>query len=111
MATIIGKATRAASRLIIPDNAHLTREPPDIENVRRRTWCGQASWAVGPDYCCDCLHWNGAGGGKYAKSPPLSEISRPNRTSRHARAGVGVRLPLLRNEPRQAARQALRDTF
>jgi hypothetical protein len=54
---------RAASRLLVADNAHLTPgESPRLETVRRRTWLGQASWASGSVFCRDCEHWNDAGG-------------------------------------------------
>jgi hypothetical protein len=64
-----GAATgRGASRLLIPDNAHLTAgELPHLELIRRRTWAGQASWATGPHYCGNCAFWNDAGG-KHGKS-------------------------------------------
>jgi hypothetical protein len=36
-------------------------EPASIEQVRRRTFCGQAGWAEGPQLCGKCVFWNDVG--------------------------------------------------
>jgi hypothetical protein len=39
-------------------------EPTAIERIRRRTFCGQASWAEGPQHCGVCTFWNDVGRAK-----------------------------------------------
>ena len=36
-------------------------EPAAIEQVRRRTYCGQAGWGEGPWRCDMCVFWNDVG--------------------------------------------------
>jgi hypothetical protein len=39
-------------------------EPASIEQMRRRTFCGQASWAEGPQRCSMCVYWDDVGRGR-----------------------------------------------
>jgi hypothetical protein len=43
-------------------NKYLTDvESPEIEQVRRATYRGQAAWAIGPQTCGDCKFWDDLG--------------------------------------------------
>jgi alpha-glutamyl/putrescinyl thymine pyrophosphorylase clade 1 len=53
----------AAPKLVGRRNEHLTAaEAHELDIVRRRTYRGQASWAIGPYRCRECIYWNDVGG-------------------------------------------------
>jgi hypothetical protein len=67
---------------------HLTAaEPKSIERIRRQTFRGQASWAVGPRQCQACVFWDDLG--RKRKSP----LERACRKFEKMTGKIGPRVP------------------
>jgi hypothetical protein len=71
---------------IVVGAPHLTIIDREFEDVRRRTFAGQASWATSADVTCRlCEHWHGCGGetGRYASPNGKGGLLKPRRCGKY----------------------------
>jgi hypothetical protein len=77
--------------LLIDPLKNLTdAEAPDLEVVRRRTHAGQASWAVGPRRCFECVYWTQTGFSLSSKARTCSKYSELMNRKRGPRVPAGA---------------------